>query len=72
MPHSNINIRLFCSNEKNISKKDIRVIEQTIWDDIRNKAKKEGIIVDFFLWNIQPIVLCNRFKDKSNFRKSYF
>jgi hypothetical protein len=48
MPHSNINIHLFCSNEKNISKKDIRVIEQTIWDDIRNKAKKEGIIVDFF------------------------
>ena len=48
MPHSNINIHLFCSNEKKISKNDIREIEQSIWDDIRNKAKKQGIILDFF------------------------
>jgi REP element-mobilizing transposase RayT len=48
MPHSKINIHLFCSNEKKISNNDIRGIEENVWDDIRNKAKKQGIILDFF------------------------
>ena len=48
MPHLSINIHLFCSKEKKTSANDLTGIEQTIWDCIQNKAKKKGIILNFF------------------------
>lgn len=47
MSHSNINIHVFCSGENKISPNDIRRIEQIIWQDVKNKSKREGIILDF-------------------------
>ena len=48
MPHLSINIHLICSKEKKTSTNELTVIEQTIWDCIQNKAKKKGIILNFF------------------------
>jgi hypothetical protein len=70
MPHSNINIHLFCSNEKMISKDDIRVIEQTIWDDIRNKAKKQGVIFDFCHETPSKLFCVISLKSNQNFKKA--
>lgn len=47
MSNVNINIHLFCSNEKKILPDGIRGIEQNIWDDVKNKAKKQNIFLDF-------------------------
>lgn len=47
MAHSNINIHIFCSSENKILPNDIRGIEQFIWQDVKNKSKKHGIILDF-------------------------
>ena len=47
MSNLNINIHLFCGNQKKISPNDMRGIEQKIWYDVKNKAKKQNIFLDF-------------------------
>jgi hypothetical protein len=47
MSNVNINIHLFCSNVERISPNDIRGIEQKIWYDVKNKANKQNIFLDF-------------------------
>ena len=69
MAHSNINIHLFCSNEKKISKNDINGIEQTIWDDIRNKAKKQGVVLDFFYGTSNQLFCIIVLKTNQTFEK---
>jgi hypothetical protein len=47
MSNVNINIHLFCNNEKKILPDGIRGIEQNIWYDVKNKAEKQNIFLDF-------------------------
>lgn len=47
MSHSNINIHLFSSSEKKIVPIDMRKIEKIIWEDVKKKSKRKGIILDF-------------------------
>ena len=47
MSHLNINIHLFYNDENKVLPNDISKIEQTIWEDIKNKANKKGITLDF-------------------------
>jgi len=48
MPHLNIHIHIVSNSENKISSDLTKEIEITIWNYIRNKAKDQGIKLDFY------------------------